>query len=151
MSSLLNLTRFVPLLALMIALTLVTLATPEVAGADSLYDEMQDFHHFMREHPRVAGDLQRDPGLANSSHYLNKHDNLRQFLRNHPGVRRELALNPGRVFDNSYAWNNHRYDARDNHRYGTWDNRRYEYNRRHDNRRDDDDRRWGRWDWRGRR
>ncbi len=150
MSSLLNLTRFVPLLALMITVTLVTLGTPQVARADSLYDEIQAFQHFMREHPRIAGDLQRDPGLANSSHYLNKHDNLRQFLRNHPGVRRELAVNPGRVFNNSYAWDR-RYDPRDNHRYGPWDNRRYEDNHRYDNRRYDDDRRWGRWDWWGRR
>jgi hypothetical protein len=131
-----NLNIFVFMSALLLALASLILVTPRASRADSLGDEVRQFQHFLHEHPRIGGELRRDPGLATSSHYLNNHDNLRQFLRNHPGLRRELAVNPGRVLNNSYAWDNYGYD--NNRRY---DNRRYDNDRRNDNHRYDNDRR----------
>jgi len=131
MGKLLNLNIFVFVLTLLTVLLSLTLGTARVSWADSLGDEIKEFHHFLREHPKVAGQLQRDPWLANSSRYLNDHDDLRHFLRNHPRVRRELAANPGRVLNNSYAW----------------DRRRYEDNRRYDSRRYDNDRPFDWWGW----
>jgi hypothetical protein len=113
--------KFFAVLSLLIALSF-TLATATVSSADSLREEMGDFQHFMREHPRIASDLQRDPSLANNRRYLNDHDNLRDFLHNHPQVRRELSVNPGRAMAGSYGWNSGRYG--DYQRYG--DYRRYD-------------------------
>jgi hypothetical protein len=126
MGKLLNLNKFFPLLTLVIAMASLTLGTAKLSWADSLREEIGEFHHFLREHPRIAVHLQRDPRLANNSRFLNDHDNLREFLRNHPRVRRELAVNPARVIGRSYAWDYRRYDDRSygyNPRYDRWGRR----------------------------
>jgi hypothetical protein len=122
MAKLLNLKRLFPLLTLLVAMGALTFGTAKLSWADSLREEMGDFHHFLQEHPRIASDLQRDPSLANNSRYLHDHDTLRGFLHAHPQVRRELAANPGRAMGSSYGWNSGRYG--DNRRYG--DYRRYD-------------------------
>ena len=135
MATLLNLKKLFPLLTLLTALAALTLGTAKPSWAASPRDDIARFHQFLREHPRVAADLQRDPWLANNPRYLHDHDDLRHFLRNHPGVQRELSYNPARVMDRSYARDYRRYD-----------NRRYGYDPRYD--------RYGygsRYDWWGRR
>jgi len=100
-----NAKKLLPLLTLLTAIAALTLGTPKPSWADSLRDEMSAFHRYLNDHPRVAADLERDPGLANSSRYLHEHDHLREFLHNHPQVRQELSANPGRVMGSSSAWN----------------------------------------------
>lgn len=107
----LKLDSFISILFLMIAVASVTLGSARVSWADSLGEEMNDFHRFLHSHSRIAADLERDPWLANNSRYLHDHDALRQFLHNHPRVRRELAVNPARVMGRSYTGDNRRYDG----------------------------------------
>ncbi len=133
MFKLANLTRFVSILALVIAGTLVTPGTAKVARADSLYDEIQAFHKLLHDHPRIAGKVETNPDLVNDPGFVNSHDDLRQFLQDHPRMRRELSHNPGRIINGSYVG----------------DDRRHEDYRRHDDdRRRDEGRRF---DWWGRR
>jgi len=112
MARLLNFKRMLPFLTLLLALGALTLGTAKVSWADSLSEEMRDFHHFLSEHPRIASDLQRDPSLANNRRYLNDHETLRDFLHNHQQVRREIAVNPARAMGYSYGRSNPRYDYR---------------------------------------
>ena len=118
MTRLLNLKRWFPLFTLLIAMGALTLGTARLSWADSVREEMGDFHHFLNEHPRIASDLQRDPSLANNSRYLHDHDTLRDFLHAHPQVRRELAANPARAMGSSSGWNSGRYGN-----YGRYDDR----------------------------
>lgn len=136
MSKLSNLKKLLPLFTIGLALATLILGTASISRADSLSEEMQDFQHFLNNHPNVAADLQRDPWLANNSHYVNNHGDFKDFLHKHPQVRRQLAANPGRVLNNSYAWDDRRYE----------NNRRYD-NRRYDSRRYDNDRPYGWWGW----
>ncbi len=122
-----NLTHFVSILALVIAATLLTPGIVKVARADSLYDEIQDFHKLLHDHPRIAGKVETNPNLVNDPGFVNAHDDLRQFLQDHPRMRRELSHNPGRIINGSYVG----------------DDRRHEDDRRHDEGR--------RFDWWGRR
>jgi hypothetical protein len=108
MAKILKLKRSFPLLTLLIAMATLTLGTARLSWADSVREEMGDFHHFLSEHPRIASDLQRDPSLANNSRYLHDHDTLRDFLHAHPQVRREIAANPARAMGSS-GWNSGRY------------------------------------------
>jgi hypothetical protein len=95
------------------AVGLVVLGTARFSWADSYADEMRDFNHFLRDHPRVHDQLRRDPYLASDRRYLNDNDALRNFLRAHPQVRRELETNPNRAMNRSYAWDRRTYERND--------------------------------------
>lgn len=111
MSKLSNLKKLLPLFTIGLALATLILGTASISWADSLSEEMQDFQHFLNNHPNVAADLQRDPWLANNSHYVNNHGDFKDFLHKHPQVRRQLAANPGYALRAPYAWNRAPYGA----------------------------------------
>ena len=81
-----------------------------------LRNEIDQFHDYMQNHPRVSTELQNNPQLVYNKRYLSKHDDLERFLKRHPLVRQEIGQNPGRVFgsyydridrrygDNSFPW-----------------------------------------------
>lgn len=64
----------------------------------SLRDEIQQFHVFLRDHPKVSTDLRTNPNLVNNKKYLDKHDDLDKFLKRHPAVKNEILRRPRRVF-----------------------------------------------------
>jgi hypothetical protein len=68
----------------------------------SLRSEVNQFHDFLQNHPRVSAELRTNPNLVNSKRYLDKHDDLAVFMRHHPDVKRELVNHPSRVFGNYY-------------------------------------------------
>jgi hypothetical protein len=122
MAKSLKLDSFISILFLTIALAAITLGSARVSWADSLGQEMQEYHRFLHNHPRIAADLERSPGLASDPRYLNDHDNLRQFLRNHPRVRQDLVGYRGSARGRPYAWDRRGYDDRryDEHRPHDW-------------------------------
>ncbi|MBM4260309.1 MAG: hypothetical protein FJ145_02600 [Deltaproteobacteria bacterium] len=60
--------------------------------------EIQSFHAFLRDHPRVSTELQANPRLAGNRKYLDKHEDLKKFLRRHPAVQHEVINHPRNVF-----------------------------------------------------
>lgn len=64
----------------------------------SLRDEIQEFHAFLRDHPKVSTDLRTNPNLVKNKKYLDKHDDLDKFLKRHPAVKNEILRRPRRVF-----------------------------------------------------
>ena len=101
--------------AMMLALALSVLAVPGTAWS-GLRDDMRDFHIFLRNHPRIAADLNINPNLVNSRRYLDQHEELARFLRARPALREEVRINPVRVMRSSYVYGPYdRYD-----RYGRW-------------------------------
>jgi hypothetical protein len=105
MAKVVNLNIFALIGTLLLAAAVLTLATPRLSRAGSLPEEIRDFQRFLNNHPKIAADLQRDPGLANNRRYLSDHDTLREYLHDHPKIRRELAVNPGAVWANPYGRN----------------------------------------------
>jgi hypothetical protein len=91
-------------IAMLVAAALLTLGSAGISRADTLRDEIREFHVFLRHHPQVANELQRNPGLADNRRYLDRHDDLRDFLRSRPRLRREIVERPRRVLANRYAW-----------------------------------------------
>ena len=87
----LKLNSFNSILFLVIAVASLTLGSARLSWADSYGQEMQEYHRFLHNHPRIAADLERDPGLASNPRYLSEHDSLRQFLHSHPQLQRQLA------------------------------------------------------------
>ena len=60
--------------------------------------EMREFREFLRDHPQIARDLERNPNLVNNPRYLEDRPQLRYFLRRNPSVRSEILSRPGMVF-----------------------------------------------------
>ena len=52
---------------------------------------------FLRNHPNVYRDLQRNPNLANERSYLRRHGDFREFLSDHGGIRAAFRANPSAV------------------------------------------------------
>lgn len=52
---------------------------------------------FLRNHPGVHRDLQRNPDLANDRSYLRSHDDFREFLSDHPRIRAAFRTDPAAV------------------------------------------------------
>ena len=84
---------------------------------------------FLRNHPGVARDLQRNPNLANDRSYLRKHDDFREFLSDHAGIREAFGSNPSTVmssqgYDGPHrSWNRDRWSS-DRDRW-SWDRDRW--------------------------
>jgi hypothetical protein len=70
--------------------------------------EMREFREFLRDHPKIARDLERNPNLVNNPRYLDDRPQLRHFLRRNPTVRSEILSRPGIVFGRYGGWNNDR-------------------------------------------
>jgi len=56
--------------------------------------ELGSFHEFMEGHSNIAGELSKNPSLANNKEYLESHPELRDYLKAHPEVHEELSENP---------------------------------------------------------
>jgi hypothetical protein len=56
--------------------------------------ELGSFHEFMEGHSNIAGQLSKNPSLANNKEYLESHPELRDYLKAHPEVHEELSENP---------------------------------------------------------
>ena len=71
-------------------------------GRESSRYEIQRFHAFLQDHPRVSSDLRANPRLVVNRRYLARHEELDHFLRRHPVVRREILDSQERVFGPYY-------------------------------------------------
>src|SRR6267154_731550 len=56
--------------------------------------ERSSFGEFMQGHGSIAGDLSKNPSLANNQEYLENHPALRDYLKANPKVHQQLAENP---------------------------------------------------------
>jgi GrpB-like predicted nucleotidyltransferase (UPF0157 family) len=56
--------------------------------------ELSSFNEFLEGHSNIAGELSKNPSLANSQEYLENHPELRDYLRSNPKVHEELSENP---------------------------------------------------------
>jgi phage-related protein len=63
--------------------------------------EMASFGQFLNGHATVAGQLSKDPSLANNKEFLASHPELGEYLKTHPGVTQQLAANPQAVMSAS--------------------------------------------------
>lgn len=120
---------------------------------DTTVGELASFDNFLDHHPRIQGELSRDPGLVRDPRYLRDHPELREYLSRHPNVREELRENP-RAFMRGERWYERREDRwrardtvweRDHDRDDHWrdrDDHRWRGNAWRDNDHDRDDRRW---------
>jgi phage-related protein len=57
-------------------------------------EERSSFGEFMEGHSSIAGDLSKNPSLANNQEYLENHPALRDYLKANPKVHQQLAENP---------------------------------------------------------
>lgn len=87
-------------------------------GAGYMTREQENrLDQFLRNHPRVARDLERNPNLANDRNYLRKHDDFRDFLSNHGGIRAAFRDNPSAVMSRQgyggprRSWDRNRWSA----------------------------------------
>lgn len=87
---------------LMLMLTFGLLGgTSEALSKKQMRDEIQAFHAFLQEHPKVSTELQANPALAGNRKYLDKHEDLKKFFRQHPAVQNEVINHPRNVFASS--------------------------------------------------
>ena len=85
-----------------------------------LRNEIEQFHDYLQNHPRVSTELQNNPQLVYNKKYLANHDDLERFLRRHPLVRQEVSQNPGRVFGSYYNRLDRRYGDNSPWNWGRW-------------------------------
>jgi phage-related protein len=106
-----NLSRKLRPLGLSIALGL-NMALLSATGAwaqqyDVTRRDLENFHQFLENHPRIAQELRSNPSVINNRRWVDDHNELEAFLRRHPEIREELRANPQRFM----AWER-RYDRR---------------------------------------
>jgi phage-related protein len=56
--------------------------------------ELSSFNDFLEDHSNIAGELSKNPSLANNEEYLENHPALQDYLKTHPEVHEELSENP---------------------------------------------------------
>jgi GrpB-like predicted nucleotidyltransferase (UPF0157 family) len=56
--------------------------------------ELSSFNEFLGDHSNIAGELSKNPSLANNEEYLENHSALRDYLKANPKVQEELGENP---------------------------------------------------------
>jgi menaquinone-dependent protoporphyrinogen IX oxidase len=56
--------------------------------------ELASFNEFLKGHGNIAGELSKNPSLANNQEYLENHPELRHYLKANPKVHEELSDNP---------------------------------------------------------
>ena len=69
--------------------------------------ELGSFHEFMEGHSNIAGELSKNPSLANNKEYLESHPELREYLKAHPEVHEELSENPQRFLKSAQQFDTH--------------------------------------------
>ncbi|MSP37148.1 MAG: hypothetical protein EXR70_01485 [Deltaproteobacteria bacterium] len=86
------------LLIVSLMVALVGSVGPAWSSHEHIRNEINLFHDFLLNHPKVSAELRHNPNLANNKKYLAKHEDLAKFLKRHPDVKRELINHPSRVF-----------------------------------------------------
>jgi uncharacterized protein YlxP (DUF503 family) len=56
--------------------------------------ERASFNEFLEGHNSIAGELSKNPALANNKEYIENHPALSEYLNSHPQVHEELNENP---------------------------------------------------------
>jgi phage-related protein len=74
----------------------------EVSG-----EERSSFSEFMQGHSGIAGDLSKNPSLANNQEYLENHTALRDYLKANPKVQQQLTENPQTFVQSTQQVNTH--------------------------------------------
>ncbi len=69
--------------------------------------ELGSFHEFMEGHSNIAGELSKNPSLANNKEYLESHPELREYLKAHPQVHEELSENPQSFLKSAQQFDTH--------------------------------------------
>jgi hypothetical protein len=63
-------------------------------GNDITRREVVDMGQFLKAHPEIAEQLQKDPKLIDNEKFVNDHPQLHQFLAEHPHVREQFDEHP---------------------------------------------------------
>jgi hypothetical protein len=69
--------------------------------------ELSSFNEFMEGHSSIAGELSKNPSLANNQEYLENHPALNDYLKAHPQVHEELSENPQTFLQSAQQFNAH--------------------------------------------
>ena len=69
--------------------------------------ELSNFSEFLESHNNIAGELSKNPSLANNKEYLENHPALRDYLEAHPQVHHELNENPQTLLQSKQQFNTH--------------------------------------------
>ena len=69
--------------------------------------ELSNFSEFLEGHNNIAGELSKNPSLANNKEYLENHPALRDYLEAHPQVHHELSENPQTFLQSTQQFNTH--------------------------------------------
>jgi phage-related protein len=69
--------------------------------------ELSNFSEFLEGHNNIAGELSKNPSLANNKEYLENHPALRDYLVAHPQVHQELSENPQTFLQATQQFNTH--------------------------------------------
>jgi phage-related protein len=67
--------------------------------------ELSTFNEFMEGHSNIAGELSKNPSLANNQEYLENHPALNDYLKAHPQVHQELSENPQTFLQSAQQFN----------------------------------------------
>jgi hypothetical protein len=67
--------------------------------------ELSNFSEFLEGHNNIAGELSKNPSLANNKEYLENHPALRDYLEAHPQVHHELSENPQTFLQSTQQFN----------------------------------------------
>lgn len=68
------------------------------------YKEMQDFQHFVSDHPWIGGKLRENPSLANDKGFLKGAHELPEFLNSHPYVQSQFRADPNGFMKRAQAF-----------------------------------------------
>ena len=88
-------------------------------SAEGRYDQRQDMRmdatmdRFLDNHPEIAEQLRKNPGLVNHEKFVQGHPALQQFLTEHPELRQEFKSDP-----NGFMNQEQRFDQRQDSRFG---------------------------------
>jgi hypothetical protein len=66
--------------------------------------EMEDFQHFLSNHPWIAGKLKQNPSLANDKGFLKGNHELPEFLNAHPYVQAQFRADPNDFMQRAQAF-----------------------------------------------
>ena len=67
--------------------------------------ERASFNEFLEGHDNIAGELSKNPSLANNKEYLENHPALQDYLKAHPQVHQELSENPQTFLQSTQQFN----------------------------------------------
>jgi hypothetical protein len=89
--------------ALIFSGALGSAAMAQYPAPDITHGEVSRFDRgYLDEHPEVARQLARDPGLVDNRQFCANHPGLEAYLAAHPGVRTELKRYPNRFMSDEW-------------------------------------------------